>query len=107
MQGVAPVRSYGAPLGAQAPVNAPDRPKVGPASAAVQHAALADKGLYRKPVGSQASPAPPPPKPNPITPTPASAAPDNPTRDLSANTAAQRVGSYPSQVNQAIDEQSK
>lgn len=105
MQGVAPVRSYGAPLGAQAPVNAPDRPKVGPAPPAVQRAALAEQGLYRKPVGSQATPSPP--KPNPISPTPASAPSDNPTRDLSANTAAQRVASYPGKVDQAIDEQSK
>lgn len=106
MQGVAPVRSYGAPLGAQAPVNAPDRPKVGAAPPATQHNALEQAGLYRKPVGSSATPAAPvrrPPAAAPVSPPPG----NNPTRDLSIGTAAQRVASYPGQVNQAIEDQSR
>jgi hypothetical protein len=105
MQGVAPVRSYGAPLGAQTPAAAPARPKVGPASPATQHGALEQAGLYRKPVGASASPAAPVRRPPPPA---ATAAPvGNPTRDLSIGTAAQRVAQYPGQVNQAIEEQSK
>ena len=105
MQGVAPVRSFGAPLGAQAPANAPDRPKVGPASQASQHSALEQAGLYRKPVGSTATP------PVRRTPAPAPAASpnpaSNPTRDLTVGTAVQRIQSYPSQVDKAIEEQGK
>lgn len=108
MQGMAPTRSYGAPLGAQTPAAiAPDRPKVGPAPAATQHAALEAAGLYRKPLGATATPAPPTrpsPSPGPAAP-PAGA--NNPTRDLSIGTAARRVQSYPGQVNQAIEDQSK
>lgn len=106
MQGVAPTRSYGAPIGTPAPSNASDRPKVGPASQATQHAALEQAGLYRKPVGSTASPAAPVRRPQPTA--PASPAPaDTPTRDLTVGTAAQRLASYPGQVNQAIEDQSK
>ncbi|HSV90889.1 MAG TPA: hypothetical protein VLH80_07300 [Nitrospiraceae bacterium] len=92
-------RSYGAPLGAQEPVNATDRPKVGPAPENVQRAALAQQGLYRKPVGSAATPAPPKsaaPPPN-----------DSPTRDLSIGTAAQRIQANPSNIERAINEQSQ
>lgn len=105
MQGVAPVRSYGAPLGAQSPSNASDRPKPGPASQATQHAALEGAGLYRKPVGATAAPAAPVrrPAPNP----PAARPADSPTKDLTVGTAAQRIASYPGQVNQAIEDQSK
>lgn len=106
MQAVAPSRSYGAPLGPQAHVNAPDRPKVGPAAPAVQKAALGQAGLYRKPVGSPASVAPATAPPKPATPPP-TANVGNPTSDLSAQTAANRIASYPGQVNQAIEDQSK
>jgi hypothetical protein len=104
MQGVAPVRSYGAPLGAQTPAQATDRPKVGPASAATQHAALESAGLYRKPVGSQASS---PPVRRPAAPPPQQATTDSATRDLSVATAADRIRANPARINQAIDEQSK
>lgn len=105
MQGVAPTRSFGAPLGAQAPAAAPDRPKVGPASPDTQHSALERAGLYRKPVGSTASPAQPVRRPQPTA--PAATPADSPTKDLTVGTAAQRVANYPGQVNQAIEEQSK
>lgn len=106
MQAVAPTRTYGAPLGPQAHVNAPDRPKVGPAAPPVQKAALAQQGLYRKPLGSPASAAPASPPPRPASPPPTSNV-GNPTSDLTAQTAVNRVASYPGQVDQAIDEQSK
>jgi hypothetical protein len=32
---------------------------------------------------------------------------DNPTRDLTVGTAANRIASYPGQVNQAIEDQSR
>lgn len=106
MQAVAPTRSYGAPLGPAVPAtDAAARPKVGPAADATRHAALEGAGLYRKPVGSPATPAAPVRRPP--TPPAASASPSSPTRDLSVGTAAQRVQQYPGMVNQAIDEQSK
>lgn len=107
MQGVAPTRSYGAPLGPAAAINAPDRARVGAATATSQHAALEQAGLYRKPVGSQASAPTPvraPPKP-PVTAPPTGV--DNPTRDLTVGTAAQRIAQYPARVNQIVDEASK
>lgn len=99
MQAVAPARSFGAPLGAQAPVNATDRPKVGPAPIDVQRAQIAKQqadsakqaraGLYQKPVGS-----------------PATAAP-NPTQDLSAATAVNRIAARPGQIDAAVDDAQK
>lgn len=109
MQAVAPQRSYGAPLGPQASVNATDRPKVGPAAPAVQKAALASQGLYRKPVGSSATPA----APRPATPAPAPTSSAPPPQSHALDTygplgsAAARIQANPANLNNAIDEQSK
>jgi len=115
MQGVAPTRSYGAPLGAQAPVNATDRPKVGPASPDVQRAAIAKNqadssrearaGLYQKPVGSQAS--------TPAARPPAAAAGAQPVQSHAMDAygplgrAVGQIQANPANLNNAIDEQSK
>lgn len=106
MQAVAPARSFGAPLGAQAPVNATDRPKVGPAPIDVQRAQIAKQqadsakqaraGLYQKPVGSQAS-----------SPPAASVPSSNPTQDLSAATAVNRIAARPGQIDNAVDDAQK
>lgn len=85
--------SFGAPMGVQAPVNATDRPKVGPAAPDTVHRALAAQeadasrqaraGLYQ---------------PKPAAPT------ENPTRDLSAANAANTVASGPARIENAINQ---
>jgi predicted XRE-type DNA-binding protein len=72
-----------------------DRPTVGPASAATIHAGLqAQEALAAapRPVAQQS-----------IGTQPAGDSADNPTRDLSVQTAAQRVKTYTGKVNAAID----
>lgn len=102
MQGVAPVRSYGAPLGAQVAVNAPDRPKVGAAPPATQHSALEQAGLFRKPIGSSASPSVPV-KP----PTAPSAARPATSLSVGMGAPAQGIRQFPGKLDQAIEEQGK
>lgn len=106
-QSVAPVRSFGAPLGAPTPSNATDRNVAGPAPVDVQRQAIQKQdadaarqsraGLYQKPLGANAS--------SPPGATPAAAS--NPTRDLSVGTAANRVIQRPGLLNQAVDDASK
>lgn len=110
MQDPTGTRSYGAPLGPAAAVNAPDRPKVGPAPAAVQKQALGAAGLYRKAVGAQATPAAPKPA-APAAPSPGVSQPAAQSHALDAlgpiGKAAGQIQANPANLNNAIDEQSK
>ena len=105
-------RSFGAPLGPAAAVNAADRPKVGPAAPNVQRAALAQQGIYRKPVGSTASPAAPKPTARPTTPTTTPTAGQPPKSYAldplgSVGRAASQIQANPGLIDQAVEEQSK
>lgn len=111
-----PARAFGAPLGPAAAVNAADRPKVGPAAPNVQRAALAQQGIYRKPVGSTASPAAPKPTARPATPTPTQAstpAAGQQPRSYALDPlgplgrAASQIQANPGLIDQAVEEQSK
>jgi hypothetical protein len=78
-----------------------DRPTVGPASADAIHAALAAQDQLAK--------APRPVAQSQIGATPANPPQDsdNPTRDLSVQTAARRLSERAGKVNQAIDDASQ
>lgn len=86
-------KQFGAPLGVQTPVNATDRPKVGPADPDIQRKAIAKQdadaakeahaGLYQ-------------PKPTPATP--------SPSRDLSVLGAAEKIAGRGQQIDQAVDD---
>lgn len=76
-----------------------DRPRVGPAPADAIHAALKSQDALAS--------APRPVAQQQIGATPAGDSADNPTRDLSIGTAADRLSSYKGKVNQAIDDASQ
>jgi hypothetical protein len=111
-----PTRAFGAPLGPAASVNATDRPKPGPAAPNVQRAALAQQGLYRKPVGATATPAAPKPvAARPAAPPTATSAPAGSLAQKSyaldplgpLGRAASQIQANPGATDQAVEDQSK
>lgn len=124
MQTPRPPRVFGTPIGAtgvRPPINT-GRQRIGPAAPAMQRAALQNQ-IGRAAIPAPAAPGPmrtatqpvrppmatatqgmPPPQAAAGAPQPTTLVPGNPTADLSAATAANRVADRPGLMNRAIDE---